>query len=155
MPCATARWSGKLRTSRSARSPQLRRSNNNRKASTLVVRASDGAPESSTMDYQGALKFLGLSDSASSEDMVRAKNQMMSRYREEEDKLKKVSHVAKRRAMTRRDWRLFHARFSRSDRSSTPHAVLNSELRCHASSLFHFPFFRSRRPTTSCSCEAS
>ena len=55
------------------------------------------------MDYQGALKFLGLSDSASSEDMVRAKNQMMSRYREEEDKLKKVSHVAKRRAMTRRD----------------------------------------------------
>ena len=53
------------------------------------------------MDYQGALKFLGLSDSASSEDMVRAKNQMMSRYREEEDKLKKVSHVAKRRAMTR------------------------------------------------------
>ena len=53
------------------------------------------------MDYHGALKFLGLSDSASSEDMVRAKNQMMSRYREEEDKLKKVSHVAKRRAMTR------------------------------------------------------
>lgn len=101
MPCATTRWSGKLRTSRSARSAQLRRSNNNRKASTLVVRASDGAPESSTMDYQGALKFLGLSDSASSEDMVRAKNQMMSRYREEEDKLKKVSHVAKRRAMTR------------------------------------------------------
>lgn len=101
MPCATTRWSGKLRTSRSARLAQLRRSNNNRKASTLVVRASDGAPESSTMDYQGALKFLGLSDSASSEDMVRAKNQMMSRYREEEDKLKKVSHVAKRRAMTR------------------------------------------------------
>lgn len=101
VPCATTRWSGKLRTSRSARSAQLRRSNNNRKASTLVVRASDGAPESSTMDYQGALKFLGLSDSASSEDMVRAKNQMMSRYREEEDKLKKVSHVAKRRAMTR------------------------------------------------------
>ena len=44
------------------------------------------------MDYQGALRFLGLNDSASSEDMVRAKNQMMSRYREEEEKLKKVSH---------------------------------------------------------------
>ena len=43
------------------------------------------------MDYQGALKFLGLNESASSEDMVRAKNQMISRYQEEEEKLKKVS----------------------------------------------------------------
>ena len=32
------------------------------------------------MDYQGALKFLGLNEGASSEDMVRAKNQMISRY---------------------------------------------------------------------------
>jgi len=45
------------------------------------------------MDYQGALKFLGLNEGASSEDMVRAKNQMISRYQEEEEKLKKVSHA--------------------------------------------------------------
>ena len=56
-----------------------------------MVRASDKAPESYTMDYQGALKFLGLNEGASSEDMVRAKNQMISRYQEEEEKLKKVS----------------------------------------------------------------
>lgn len=55
----------------------------------FVVRASDGT-ESSTMDYAGALKFLGLSESASSEDMVKAKNQMISRYENQEDKLQKV-----------------------------------------------------------------
>ena len=92
--CVTARWSAKLRSCSRARSVTTRSGVrwNSRRASTLVVRASDNAPESSTMDYQGALRFLGLNDSASSEDMVRAKNQMMSRYREEEEKLKKVSH---------------------------------------------------------------
>jgi len=61
----------------------------------FVVRASDGT-ESSTMDYAGALKFLGLSESASSEDMVRAKNQMIARYENQEDKLQKVSDLLSR-----------------------------------------------------------
>jgi hypothetical protein len=43
------------------------------------------------MDYQGALKFLGLSESASSDDMVRAKNKMRSRYQDQEEELKTVS----------------------------------------------------------------
>lgn len=61
----------------------------------FVVRASDGT-ESSTMDYAGALKFLGLSESASSEDMVKAKNQMISRYENQEDKLQKVRDLPSR-----------------------------------------------------------
>ena len=52
------------------------------------------------MDYQGALKFLGLNEGASSEDMVRAKNQMISRYQEEEEKLKKASHTDKNNIVT-------------------------------------------------------
>jgi hypothetical protein len=85
------------------------------------------------MDYQGALKFLGLSDSASSEDMVRAKNQMMSRYREEEDKLKKVSHVAKRRAMMRAEL----ASFPRSLQLGRPFfdATCGFELRADMSCI--------------------
>jgi hypothetical protein len=95
--CVSARCSSKLRNpaSRTVRALRLSTSRtNNRKnsRSTFVVRAADGAPESYTMDYQGALKFLGLNEGASSEDMVRAKNQMISRYQEEEEKLKKVSH---------------------------------------------------------------
>jgi hypothetical protein len=74
-----------------------------------VVRASDKAPESYTMDYQGALKFLGLNEGASSEDMVRAKNQMISRYQEEEEKLKKVSHAL----ISRKQYRYLRP-FSRS-----------------------------------------
>jgi len=70
--------------------PKLRNRKNGRgRGSMFVVRASDGT-ESSTMDYAGALKFLGLSESASSEDMVKAKNQMISRYENQEDKLQKV-----------------------------------------------------------------
>jgi hypothetical protein len=93
--CVSARCSSKLRNpaSRTVRALRLSTSRtNNRKnsRSTFVVRAADGAPESYTMDYQGALKFLGLNEGASSEDMVRAKNQMISRYQEEEEKLKKV-----------------------------------------------------------------
>ena len=91
--CASARCSTQLRTpaSRSVRALSTFRTNNRKTRSTFVVRASDSAPESYTMDYQGALKFLGLNEGASSEDMVRAKNQMISRYQEEEEKLKKVS----------------------------------------------------------------
>ena len=91
--CASARSGTQLKTpiSRSVRALSTFRTNNRKTRSTFVVRASDKAPESYTMDYQGALKFLGLNESASSEDMVRAKNQMMSRYQEEEEKLKKVS----------------------------------------------------------------
>ena len=93
--CASARCSTQLRTpaSRSVRALSTFRTNNRKTRSTFVVRASDSAPESYTMDYQGALKFLGLNEGASSEDMVRAKNQMISRYQEEEEKLKKVSHA--------------------------------------------------------------
>jgi hypothetical protein len=47
------------------------------------------------MDYQGALKFLGLSESASSDDMVRAKNKMRSRYQDQEEELKTVSANSK------------------------------------------------------------
>jgi len=51
-----------------------------------VTRASDGgSPESTTMDYQGALKFLGLSENASSEDMVKAKNQMTPRCGDQDE----------------------------------------------------------------------
>ena len=91
--CASARSSTQLKTpnSRSVRALSTFRTSNRKTRSTFVVRASDKAPESYTMDYQGALKFLGLNESASSEDMVRAKNQMISRYQEEEEKLKKVS----------------------------------------------------------------
>jgi hypothetical protein len=91
--CASARCSTHLRStaSRSVRALSSFRTNNRKTRSTFVVRASDGAPESYTMDYQGALKFLGLNEGASSEDMVRAKNQMISRYQEEDEKLKKVS----------------------------------------------------------------
>ena len=91
--CASARSSTQLKTpnSRSVRALSTFRTNNRKTRSTFVVRASDKAPESYTMDYQGALKFLGLNEGASSEDMVRAKNQMISRYQEEEEKLKKVS----------------------------------------------------------------
>lgn len=91
--CASARCSSKLRSpaSRTVRALSTTfRTNNRKNRSAFVVRAADGAPESYTMDYQGALKFLGLNEGASSEDMVRAKNQMISRYQEEEDKLKKV-----------------------------------------------------------------
>ena len=70
-------------------------SRKNGRGSMFVVRASDGT-ESSTMDYAGALKFLGLSESASSEDMVRAKNQMIARYENQEDKLQKVSDLLSR-----------------------------------------------------------
>ena len=93
--CASARCSSKLRSpaSRTVRALSTTfRTNNRKNRSAFVVRAADGAPESYTMDYQGALKFLGLNEGASSEDMVRAKNQMISRYQEEEEKLKKVSH---------------------------------------------------------------
>ena len=93
--CESARCSSKLRSpaSRTVRALSTTfRTNNRKNRSAFVVRAADGAPESYTMDYQGALKFLGLNEGASSEDMVRAKNQMISRYQEEEDKLKKVSH---------------------------------------------------------------
>merc|ERR1712216_871154 len=90
--CASARCSSQLRipASRSVRALSTFRTNIRKTRSTFVVRASDKAPESYTMDYQGALKFLGLNEGASSEDMVRAKNQMISRYQEEEEKLKKV-----------------------------------------------------------------
>ena len=93
--CASARCSSQLRipASRSVRALSTFRTNIRKTRSTFVVRASDKAPESYTMDYQGALKFLGLNEGASSEDMVRAKNQMISRYQEEEEKLKKVSHA--------------------------------------------------------------
>ena len=60
----------------------------------MVVRATDGPESSTSMDYEGALKFLGLSENASSEDMVRAKNQMLARYEDEEEKLKSVSERA-------------------------------------------------------------
>ncbi len=95
--CASARCSSQLRipASRSVRALSTFRTNIRKTRSTFVVRASDKAPESYTMDYQGALKFLGLNEGASSEDMVRAKNQMISRYQEEEEKLKKVSHADK------------------------------------------------------------
>jgi len=76
--------------------PKLRNRKNGRgRGSMFVVRASDGT-ESSTMDYAGALKFLGLSESASSEDMVKAKNQMISRYENQEDKLQKVRDLPSR-----------------------------------------------------------
>jgi hypothetical protein len=59
------------------------------------------------MDYQGALKFLGLSENASSEDMVKAKNQMTTRYGDQDEKLKMVRHPSRPRAGCRV--------FSRSD----------------------------------------
>jgi hypothetical protein len=84
------RSAGVKRASATMRASGRRLGKNNGRARMLIVRATDG-PESSTLDYQGALKFLGLSESASSEDMVRAKNQMLSRYKDEEEKLKTVS----------------------------------------------------------------
>ena len=82
--------------------PKLRNRKNGRgRGSMFVVRASDGT-ESSTMDYAGALKFLGLSESASSEDMVKAKNQMISRYENQEDKLQKVRDLPSRVTKTTR-----------------------------------------------------
>lgn len=68
--------------------------NENRRAKLFVVRATDGPESSTSMDYEGALKFLGLSENASSEDMVRAKNQMLARYEDQEEKLKSVSACA-------------------------------------------------------------
>lgn len=88
-------WNRKTSTSSAGVKPtanfQPRRQGINRRgrAKTFIVRAMD-SQESSTMDYEGALKFLGLSENASSEDMVRAKNQMLSRYEDQEDKLKAV-----------------------------------------------------------------
>ena len=60
------------------------------RAKRLEVRAGENPESSVSMDYKGALKFLGLSENASSEDMVRAKNQMLSRYEDQEEKLKTV-----------------------------------------------------------------
>ena len=60
------------------------------RAKKLEVRAGENPESSVSMDYKGALKFLGLSENASSEDMVRAKNQMLSRYEDQEEKLKTV-----------------------------------------------------------------
>ena len=66
----------------------------------VVVRASFGeggeggdVPESATMDYQGALSLLGLTESATSEEMVRAKNKMLKQFQKEEEKLQTVSHA--------------------------------------------------------------
>ena len=75
-------------------SGSLWNNNKNLRAKLFVVRATDGPESSTSMDYEGALKFLGLSENASSEDMVRAKNQMLARYEDQEEKLKSVSACA-------------------------------------------------------------
>lgn len=63
-----------------------------RRSLILTVKANGSAPENSngTMDSQGALKFLGLRDGASSEEMVRARNKMLSRYENDDEKRQKV-----------------------------------------------------------------
>ena len=92
--CASVRWSTKL----GSRTPTARAGVKGgairaRARREVVTRATFGgdAPESSTaMDYEGALKFLGLSETYTSEDMVKAKKQMRSRYEDEEEKLQTV-----------------------------------------------------------------
>lgn len=90
-PCGSvaAGWNSKSRPSGAGLKKRASANRNGR--AKLTVRATMDGPESSTMDYQGALKFLGLTENASSEDMVRAKNQMLSRYEDQEEKLKTVS----------------------------------------------------------------
>ena len=144
--CASARCSTQLRTpaSRSVRPLITFRTNNRKTRSTLVVRASDKAPESYTMDYQGALKFLGLNEGASSEDMVRAKNQMISRYQEEEEKLKKVSILT---LISGKQNRVYLRPFSRSLRrwKCTLLEVSLSSAPILTVSATHHPFRISRR----------
>mmetsp|Transcript_15146 Transcript_15146/g.36668 ORF Transcript_15146/g.36668 Transcript_15146/m.36668 type:complete len:281 (+) Transcript_15146:264-1106(+) len=92
--CASVRWSKKLESKAPASRAGLKRAPYRHPGGLRgrsVVRATFGeGPESSTMDYQGALKFLGLSESATSEEMVRAKNKMLSKYDDAKEKLETV-----------------------------------------------------------------
>jgi len=85
------RWSKKTSSACVQRRSMARSSG---RSFVLAVRANGSpAPEDNTgvtMDSQGALKFLGLRDGSSSEEMVRARNKMLSRFENDDEKRQKV-----------------------------------------------------------------